>query len=98
MRIVKVLAVEDRLQRTLAVELTALEQRCEDLDEKCGRADTAIRRLADIVATVEIVAKSGQTRSAEVRAALRGGVRIIQGVRGGCLTTLVSLQTSVAHS
>ena len=39
--------VEDRIQRTLAVELTALEQRCEDLETKFGHMDGALRRLMD---------------------------------------------------
>jgi predicted nucleic acid-binding Zn-ribbon protein len=62
----KVHTVEDRMQRTLAFELAALEQRCENVEEKWQRAEAALGRLQDAMAAIEVVARTGETRSGEV--------------------------------
>jgi len=69
---------EDRLQRTMALELTALEERCEAQEERSKRTDSALGRLQDIVATIEVVARAGQNRSGEVDEKLERACRAIR--------------------
>ena len=54
------------MQRTLAFELTALEQRCENVEAKWQRSEVALERLRDALAAIEVVARAGELRSGEV--------------------------------